>query len=158
RAGSGRCGRHPSGAPLPRGPPARGDRAPAPAPRRPRPSRRPRGPPQDARPARRPRVAARVAARGAAADEPSSAVGRGPWATARRSARLFVTRVLLAPTAVLAHLDPVRIVALRLLCLIVASLALVTRERHGDSHVSPGHCSSVVLGMRRARRKKDPAG
>src|ERR1700712_1962416 len=68
-----------------------------------------------------------------------------------------MTRVLLAPTAVLAHLDPVGIVALGLLCLVVATLALVTGECHSDTHISAGHGSSVV-GMRRARRKKDPAG
>src|SRR3954453_8147652 len=77
----------------------------------------------------------------------------GHRSTRGRSARLFVTRVLLAPLAVLAHLDPVRIVALGLLCLVVASLALVTGERHSDSHVSPGH---VLLGGLLLRERKTP--
>src|SRR4051794_26385927 len=80
----------------------------------------------------------------------------GHRSTRGRSARLFVTRVLLAPLAVLAHLDPVRVVALGLLCLVVASLALVTGERHSDSHVSPGHRSSVVAWSAPGERKTPP--
>ena len=75
-----------------------------------------------------------------------------------RLARLAVSRVPAAPAAVLAHLDPVRVVALRLLGLVVTPLALVACECHGDSNVSAGHGSSVGLKKDRSRRKKDPAG
>src|SRR3954451_18965803 len=66
------------------------------------------------------------------------------WATGRL-AGLAVSRVPAAPAAVLAHLDPVRVVALRLLGLVVPPLAVVACKRHGDSNVSPGHGSSVGL-------------
>src|SRR5213078_80408 len=52
---------------------------------------------------------------------------------------LLVRRVAAAPAAVLAQLDPVRIVALRLLALVVAPLALLASQRHGDSNVPAGH-------------------
>jgi hypothetical protein len=64
--------------------------------------------------------------------------------------------VRLAPTAVLAHLDPVWIVALGLLGLVVATLAFLASERHADSDVSACHCSSKLVV--RARAKKNPAG
>ena len=74
-----------------------------------------------------------------------------------RSSRLPVRRMRLAPAAVLAELDPVRIVSLGLLCLIVASLALLTSERHADSDVSACHCSSKLLvRAQRWRRKTSP--
>src|ERR1700712_1539761 len=69
-----------------------------------------------------------------------------------------MTRVLLAPTAVLAHLDPVGIVALGLLCLVVATLALVTGECHSDTHVSAGHGSSVVSACGAPGERKTPPG
>jgi hypothetical protein len=46
-----------------------------------------------------------------------------------------------APTAVLAKLDPVGMVALGLLGLVVAPLAFLTREGDGDSDVSASHWS-----------------
>src|SRR5687767_425544 len=55
---------------------------------------------------------------------------------ARLSAGLLVRRVPAAPTAVLAELDPVGMVALGLLGLVVAPLALLAREGDGDSNVS----------------------
>jgi hypothetical protein len=45
------------------------------------------------------------------------------------------------PTAVLAKLDPVRIVPLGLLGLVVTPLALLAREGDGDSNISASHGS-----------------
>jgi hypothetical protein len=50
-------------------------------------------------------------------------------------------RVLAAPAAVLAVLDPVWIVPLALLCLIVTPLAFLAGEGYGDSNVSASHGS-----------------
>jgi hypothetical protein len=50
-------------------------------------------------------------------------------------------RVLAAPTAVLAELDPVGVVPLALLCLVIAPLAFLAREGYGDSNVSASHGS-----------------
>jgi hypothetical protein len=59
------------------------------------------------------------------------------------------------PAAVLAELDPVRIVPLRLFGLVVTPLALLTREGDGDSNVSASHGS---FGRYRAGvHTKDPA-
>jgi hypothetical protein len=44
-----------------------------------------------------------------------------------------------APTAVLAKLDPIGMVALGLLGLVVAPLALLAREGDGDSDISASH-------------------
>src|SRR5918999_15995 len=60
---------------------------------------------------------------------------------ARRSAGLLVRRMPATPAAVLAELDPVGIVPLRLLGLVVAPLALLAREGDGDSDVSASHGS-----------------
>jgi hypothetical protein len=66
----------------------------------------------------------------------------GPLAITRHgSAGLLVGRVLPAPAAVLAKLNPVRVVALRLLGLVVPPLALLACEGHGDSNVSASHGS-----------------
>src|ERR1044072_1824449 len=59
------------------------------------------------------------------------AVGRLPG--------LPVARVLLAPLAVLAQGDAIRVVALGLVRHVVATLADLAREGHSDSHVSAGH-------------------
>src|SRR5215208_1057509 len=61
--------------------------------------------------------------------------------TRHGSARLLVRRVLAAPAAVLAKLNPVRVVPLRLLGLVVTPLALLACEGHGDSNVSASHGS-----------------
>jgi hypothetical protein len=53
--------------------------------------------------------------------------------------------VLAAPAAVLAELDPTRIVPLRLLGLVVPPLAILASEGHGDSNVA-GHRSSNLVG------------
>jgi hypothetical protein len=50
-----------------------------------------------------------------------------------------VAGVLATPTAVLAQGDPVRVVALALVCLVVAMLALLAGEGDSDSDVSAGH-------------------
>jgi hypothetical protein len=60
-----------------------------------------------------------------------------------------VRRVPSAPAAVLAELDPVGIVPLRLLGLIVAPLALLAREGDGDSDFSASHGSFGRLGRER---------
>jgi len=66
----------------------------------------------------------------------------GPLAITRHgSAGLLVGRVLPAPAAVLAKLNPIRVVALRLLGLVVTPLALLACEGHGDSNVSASHGS-----------------
>jgi hypothetical protein len=59
----------------------------------------------------------------------------------RRSAGFLVRGVPPAPAAVLAELDPVRIVPLGLLTLVVAPLALLASEGYGDSDVSARHGS-----------------
>src|SRR3954451_8068292 len=88
---------------------------------------------------------------------PSEGPRRGRRRPRTRSSRLLVRRMRLAPAAVLAELDPVRIVPLGLLCLVVASLALFTSERHADSDVSACHCSSKLLvRAQRWRRKTSP--
>ena len=61
--------------------------------------------------------------------------------TRHGSARLLVRRVLSAPAAVFAKLNPIRVVALRLLGLVVPPLALLACEGHGDSNVSACHGS-----------------
>jgi hypothetical protein len=50
-------------------------------------------------------------------------------------------RVLLAPAAMLAHFNPVGIVALALIRLVIAALAVLTCEGYSDSNVSAGHVS-----------------
>jgi hypothetical protein len=51
--------------------------------------------------------------------------------------------VPLAPLAVLAHLQSLRVVALALIGLIVTALALLAREGGSDPNVSTGHvCKS----------------
>src|SRR4051794_17635360 len=57
-------------------------------------------------------------------------------------ARLPVRRVLPAPAAVLAELDPVRGVPLRLVGLVVAPLALGAGEGDRNSDSALGHCVS----------------
>src|SRR6185436_3631880 len=69
--------------------------------------------------------------------------GRGPWLRFAL-ARLPMGRVRLAPTAVLAQLDPLRIVALALVRLVVPSLAVFACERDCDPDVSAGHGRSKV--------------
>ena len=61
--------------------------------------------------------------------------------TRHASASLFVRGVLPAPAAVLAKLNPIRVVPLRLLGLVVAPLAVLACEGHGDSNVSASHGS-----------------
>ena len=56
-----------------------------------------------------------------------------------RLARFLVRRVVAAPAAVLAHLDPVGRVSPRLVGLVVAPLALLAGEGYGDSNVSASH-------------------
>ena len=77
--------------------------------------------------------------------------------TSHASACLLVRGVLPAPTAVLAELDPVRIVPLGLLGLIVPPLALLACEGDGDSDVSASH-GSKEGGGGRGRRKNPPRG
>jgi hypothetical protein len=48
-----------------------------------------------------------------------------------------------APLAVLAHPDAIRVVALGLVGLIVASLAVLAREGDSDANVSAGHRAPV---------------
>lgn len=67
--------------------------------------------------------------------------------SSRGLARLPMSGMRLAPAAVLAQLDPLRVVALALVRLIVAPLAVLACEGDGDSNVSAGHgCSRVGLG------------
>ena len=67
-----------------------------------------------------------------------------------------------APATVLAELDPLGIVPLRLLGLIVAPLALLAREGDGDSNVSASHGSFGRLGRAGPAApcgtRNDPAG
>src|SRR5918911_79143 len=76
---------------------------------------------------------------------------------AAASPGLLVIGVAAAPAAVLAQLDPVRVVALRLLALVVAPLALLASQRHCDSDVPAGHGLLERFGLR-APRRKDPGG
>ena len=68
-------------------------------------------------------------------------------------ARLLVRRVLAAPAAELAQLDPVRRVAPRLVGLVVASLAVFASHRHRDADISASHFSLDYL---RAITRKNP--
>src|SRR4029078_5591158 len=68
-------------------------------------------------------------------------------------ARLAVERVRPAPAAVLAKLDPVGRVPLRLLRLVVASLAVRASERDRDSD-SGGHSLSFSFGAEKGWRRK----
>ena len=68
------------------------------------------------------------------------------------SARLAVRGVLPAPATVLARLEAVRRVPLRLLGLVVAALALLAGKRHGDSDISASHGSSFCVGTVPGRR------
>jgi hypothetical protein len=61
--------------------------------------------------------------------------------TRHASACLFVRGVLPAPAAVLAKLNPIRVVPLRLLGLIVTPFAVLACEGYGDSDVSASHGS-----------------
>src|SRR5205085_5622148 len=68
-------------------------------------------------------------------------------------------RVPLAPAAVLAQLDAVGIVSLRLVGLVVAPLALLAGEGHSDANVSTGHADSpVVMGDWFRAEKRRPPG
>jgi hypothetical protein len=66
-----------------------------------------------------------------------------------------------APLAVLGHADAVRVVALGLVGLVVASLAVLAGEGHSDANVSTGHGFPEVEGKKvelaRLRAKKRPA-
>src|SRR3984957_777279 len=71
---------------------------------------------------------------------------------------LPVAGVLATPTAVLAQADPVWIVALALVCLVVAMLALLAGEGDSNSDVSAGHdqkslrrCGQAALGEEKPR-------
>ena len=86
-------------------------------------------------------LGARPAAPAAAHGARPGAASRADGLRATGSAGFLVRRVLAAPAAVLAELDPVRIVPLLLLGLVVAPLALLACEGHGDSNVSASHGS-----------------
>src|SRR5690242_2106130 len=111
---------------------------------RPAPPRRPTRPAPPRRPWRQ-----RRAIRGERHDAlPGAALpADGSWPSvlaefgSRRLPGFPVQRVTAAPAAVLAHLDPARIVALRLLSLVVPAFALFASERHADSDFSASHCS-----------------
>jgi hypothetical protein len=60
----------------------------------------------------------------------------------RRLARLAVGGMPPAPLAVLAKLQPLRVVALALIGLVVTALALLAREGGSNPNVSTGHGSS----------------
>jgi hypothetical protein len=55
-----------------------------------------------------------------------------------------VRLVVSAPPAVLPDLDPVRSVALRLIGLVVATLAVLTGKCHRDPNISACHISSLL--------------
>ena len=63
------------------------------------------------------------------------------------SAGFPVRGVPAAPAAVLAQLDAIRVVALALVCLVVAPLALLTREGDSDANVSASHGLPVLQEM-----------
>jgi hypothetical protein len=62
-------------------------------------------------------------------------------------ARFAVRRVALAPAAVLAQLESLRIVPLALIRLVVPALALFACESGGDPDVSTGHLSASRTGV-----------
>ena len=64
------------------------------------------------------------------------------------SARFAVRRVAPAPAAVLAQLQPLRIVPLALVGLIIPSLALFTRESCSDPNISTSHVGASVWMVR----------
>jgi hypothetical protein len=55
-----------------------------------------------------------------------------------------VRGVVTAPAAVLAHLDPVRVVAPVLVRLVVAALAFLASERYRDSYFSASHFLRIL--------------
>jgi hypothetical protein len=55
-----------------------------------------------------------------------------------------VRSVVTAPAAVLAHLDPVRVVAPVLVRLVVAALAFLASERYRDSYFSASHFLRIL--------------
>jgi hypothetical protein len=66
----------------------------------------------------------------------------------------------LAPLAVLAQADAIRVVALGLVGLIVPALAVLAGEGHSDPDVSAGHlgdCSERSVLGRRAKENPAPA-
>src|SRR5829696_1760662 len=110
------------------------------------------------RPGRGPqRRAASPGARPGAASPSGGLVPRGLTCARPALARFLVRRVLAAPAAVLAELDPVRIVALGLLGLVVAPLALLAGEGHGDSDVSAGHRLPRLARPERSARRRSSA-
>ena len=82
----------------------------------------------------------------------------GPWPRhASRLARLPVAGVLTAPAAVFAQRDAIRVVALALIRLVVATLAVLAREGDRNSHVSAGHLAPRgVMVVNGAGRRKTP--
>jgi hypothetical protein len=60
-----------------------------------------------------------------------------------------------APSTVLAQLDAVRRVSPRLVCLVVAPLALLARKGYSDTDLSAGHV--LLLKKSAVRQKKTPA-
>jgi hypothetical protein len=67
--------------------------------------------------------------------------------------------VLTTPAAVLAQRDAIGVVALALVCLVVAMFALLASEGDRDTNVSTGHVGipCVVVVSERPRAKKNPA-
>ena len=68
------------------------------------------------------------------------------------SARLAVSGVAPAPAAVLAQLEPLRVVPLALVGLVVTALALFTSESRSDPDVSTGHLRASRCGVFRTWR------
>jgi hypothetical protein len=62
-------------------------------------------------------------------------------------------RVLAAPATELAQLNPIRRVAPRLVCLVIASLAVFASHRYRDADISASHFSLDYL---RAITRKNP--
>src|SRR5690242_13777596 len=68
------------------------------------------------------------------------------------SARLAMRRVTPAPAAVLAQLEPLRVVPLALVRLVVAALALLTGEGGSNPNVSTSHVGASVRGVKSGYR------
>jgi hypothetical protein len=66
--------------------------------------------------------------------------------------------VVAAPTAVLAHLDPIRVVPPVLVRLIVAALAFLASERYRDSYFSASHFLRIqaIGGAEPVEMQKEP--
>src|SRR6185312_5397630 len=94
------------------------------------------------------------------ADAPLRVYGCEPRPAPVSSARLAVSGVAPAPAAVLAQLEPFRVIPFALVGLVVTALALFTSKSRSDPNISTGHlrasrcgvCRTTATGLRACQR------